>query len=73
MRAACPSRVTWLDVPGAPHTFAYGIDGSNIVGYYTYIDIGWHGFLATIPEPAMLTLLGIGTLLACGRQRRHQQ
>ena len=68
MRAACPSRVTWLDVPGAPHTFAYGIDGSNIVGYYTYIDIGWHGFLATIPEPTTMALLAIG-MLAVWRRR----
>ena len=66
------STYTTLDVPGAIQTTVYGIDGSNIVGSYTD-DSGNHGFIATIPEPAMLTLAAIGTLLACGRQRRHQQ
>ena len=33
---------TTLDVPGGSDTFAYGIDGSNIVG--RYYDDGYHGF-----------------------------
>ena len=33
---------TTLDVPGATHTNAYGIDGGNIVGYYN--DGSYSGF-----------------------------
>ena len=37
---------TWttLDMPGASQTYASGIDGSNIVGYYVDAASG-HGFL----------------------------
>ena len=59
---------TTLDVPGAIDTFLYGIDGSNIVGYYTDSS-GTHGFLAVIPEPTTLSLLAIGMLMACRRRR----
>ena len=58
---------TTLDVPGASSTYAYGIDGGNIVG--RYYDSSSHGFLAVIPEPAMLSLLAIGMLMACRRRR----
>ena len=34
---------TTLDVPGATATYAYGIDGGNIVGYYSD-DSGHRGF-----------------------------
>ncbi len=34
---------TSLDVPGAAHTYAHGISGNNIVGFYT--GSGQHGFL----------------------------
>ena len=58
---------TTFDVPGATYTYAYGIDGGNIVGYY---DVGSeHGFLAVIPEPATLSLLAAGMLMACRRRR----
>ena len=41
---------TTLDVPGASYTYAYGIDGGNIVGRHTlYIDGRYHDFIATIP------------------------
>lgn len=40
--------------PGASDTFAYGIGGGNA-----------RGLLAVIPEPATLSLLAIGMLLAC--------
>jgi uncharacterized membrane protein len=38
---------TWttLNYPGASETTAYGISGSNIVGYYEYEDGSRHGFL----------------------------
>ena len=58
---------TTLDVPGANYTVAYGIDGGNIVG--RYYDGSSHGFLAVIPEPATLSLLALGMLMACRRQR----
>jgi hypothetical protein len=39
-----------LDVPGGSYTYAYGIDGGNIVGRHTlYSDGSYHGFIATIP------------------------
>jgi len=59
---------TTLDVPGATGTFAYGIDGGNIVGYYVDANGDAHGFINTIPEPATLSLLALGMLLA-GRRR----
>ena len=61
--------VTTLDVPGASNTLAYGIDGSNIVGYYIDGSYNYHGFLTVIPEPATLSLLAIGMLMACRRRR----
>ena len=62
------SDYTTLDVPGASDTSAYGIDGGNIVGYYSD-GSGIHGFLTVIPEPATLSLLAIGMLMACRRRR----
>jgi len=61
---------TTLDAPGAYHTYVYGTDGSNIVGYYRDAYGKKHGFLATIPEPATLSLLTVGMLTACRRRRR---
>ena len=61
---------TALDVPGADHTHPYGIDGSNIVGSYSVSsEEAFYGFLAVIPEPATLSLLAMGMLMACRRRR----
>ena len=62
------SDYTTLDVPGASDTRAYGIDGGNVVGRY-YDGSSNHGFLAVIPEPATLSLLAVGMLMACRRRR----
>ena len=66
---------TTVDVPGADHAYAYGIDGSNIVGDYFYRN-STHGFLATVvpvPLPAAawmaVPLLAVGALMACRRRR----
>ena len=59
---------TTFDVPGATSTSIFGIDGSNIVGIY-YSGSSHHGFLAVIPEPATLSLLTVGMLMACRRRR----
>ena len=58
---------TKLDVPGASSTYGYGIEGSNIVGWYVAHGGGIHGFLATIPEPATLSLLTLGGLMLLRR------
>jgi len=47
---------------------ADSIDGVNIVGWYNTGGHTSHGFLATIPEPAALPLLGLGMLLAWRRR-----
>ena len=48
--------------------YPYGIDGGNIVGEYED-GSGRHGFRAVVPEPAMLSLLAIGMLMASHRRR----
>lgn len=52
---------TTLDMPGAVLTFAYGIDGDRVVGYYEEGSRN-HGFVYVILEPAMVLLLGVGGL-----------
>ena len=61
--------VTTLDVPGASGTVAFGIDGDNVVGYYLDANFYTHGFIATIPEPATLSLLTLSTLMLLRRRR----
>lgn len=63
---------TWttLDMPGAVATNAFGIDCSNIVGSYYNYDVGWRGFLYTIPEPSTLLLLGFGGLALLRKRSR---
>jgi hypothetical protein len=53
---------TALDDPlGSEGTFALGVYGSTVVGYY--IDSsGEHGFSATVPEPSTFALLGVGAV-----------
>jgi len=60
-------------------TFATGIDGGNIVRYYTNGTVN-HGFLfqpdvSAVPAPSSLTLLGTAALAAFGyrdwRSRRQ--
>lgn len=72
---------TSLNVPGASHTYAYGIDGSNIVGMYLDGAGKSYGFLYTpdspptsaVPAPpsAVLSLIGMGTVLGGVRLRRR--
>jgi hypothetical protein len=51
-------------MPGWPG-FVYigGIDSSNIVGESVDASGKAHGFVYEIPEPAMLLLLGLGTII----------
>jgi hypothetical protein len=60
--------LTYIDVPGASETRAYGIDGDNIVGFY-YADGQYHGFLYTIPEPTTFLLFSLTGLLVAKRTR----
>jgi hypothetical protein len=59
---------TALAFPAASQTSINGIDGDNIVGTYWDVSGKSHGFIATIPEPATVSLLGLG-ILALRRKR----
>ena len=69
---------TTLDVPGASDTLAYGIDGSNIVGWYLDGNVA-HGFLATLggtavplPAAAWMALPLLGVMCVIGKMRRRR-
>ncbi|MGA2501066.1 MAG: PEP-CTERM sorting domain-containing protein, partial [Tepidisphaeraceae bacterium] len=56
-------------------TMAWGIDGNNIVGYYTDATGNRHGFIASTPEPPTLALLCAGAIGLAGyawRRRRQK-
>ena len=67
---------TTLDVPGASNTYAYGIDGGNIVGSYSDSSYNTHGFLATVlvplPASAWMALPLLGVLCVIGKMRRRR-
>jgi hypothetical protein len=59
-----------------PFTYAHGISGGNIVGYYLDGASNYQGFLATpvpVPEPSALGLLaaGVSTLLVRRRSKNE--
>ena len=64
-----------IDLPG-PIWMSGGISGNTIVGTYgdPVTNYG-HGFMATIPEPSTISLLGMGAigLLGYGLRRRWQK
>ena len=69
---------TTLDVPGASNTYAWGIDGSNIVGHYQD-GSGFHGFRATfggtpvpLPAAAWMALPLLGVMCVIGKMRRRR-
>ena len=70
---------TWtpLDHPSATSTYLNGIDGANMVGYYTDSSGNNHGFMVTatspvppVPEPAAILLALFGLALLPRRRRR---
>jgi len=61
---------TW-DYPGAPSTTIDGISGTSLAGNFGD-GVTFHGFIATsIPEPASLSVLVLGTMGALARRRNR--
>ena len=50
-------------------------DSGEITGFYSDANGVFHGFVASVPEPSSVALLGIGltTLMSMGYVRRHRQ
>jgi hypothetical protein len=71
---ALTSTYTTLDPPGSTGTFANGVSSNQVVGSYADSNFQTHGFLFTssAPEPASLTLLGIGITGLLGYRWRRQ-
>jgi hypothetical protein len=61
---------TTLDMPGAVFTYAYGIDGSNIVGTY-WDDSGNHGFLYNGSEWTTFDMPGVVSTYVRGIDGSH--
>jgi len=64
--------MTWtaLNYPGALDTMVNGVSGNSIVGLYSDAS-GDHAYLLTIPEPATLSLLAMGSLVLVRRARQR--
>jgi len=70
LKEACAYSFTYLDVPGATGTVAYGINGTGSVAGYYWDGTGVYGFIATtqpgdptyntVPEPSTMLLMGTG-------------
>lgn len=60
---------TTFDIPGALNTSIFALEGDRIGGTYYGTDGKQHGFVATIPEPTTLGLMGIGGLMLLPRRR----
>lgn len=58
---------TTIDVPGAVNSWAYGIDGNNIVGYYVDAN-GFHGFLASPGVKPITVDIRLGVYSNCFKQ-----
>jgi hypothetical protein len=65
-----PGGTDYITYPPISETFLNGISGNDIVGEYRNFgeDI-YHGFIYTIPEPATISLLALGSL-AIMRKRK---
>jgi hypothetical protein len=55
------SYATLDDPPGTFLTVFLAIDGNTIVGTY-YDELGYHGFVATVPEPSSIVIAALGFL-----------
>jgi len=53
---------------GTYGTFANGVDGNVVVGDYDN-EIGYYGFVTTVPEPESISLIGLTGLGLLARRR----